>query len=81
MNGIASAEQAADLYWDALQQGDPTATDRLTTQLNNRDREVVRIIQSKLRDAGLYRGPVDGVAGPGTVSAIREYAVSLTRQG
>ncbi|MAQ83226.1 MAG: hypothetical protein CMH12_08340 [Maritimibacter sp.] len=81
VNGIASAEQAADLYWDALQQGDPTATDRLTTQLNNRDREVVRIIQSKLRDAGLYRGPVDGVAGPGTVSAIREYAVSLTRQG
>ncbi|MDF0603266.1 SEL1-like repeat protein [Psychromarinibacter sp. C21-152] len=80
-DGTPRPDMAADLYWAALEQGDPTATDRLTTQLNNRDREVVRIIQAKLREAGLYRGRVDGVAGPGTVSAIREYADTLKTQG
>jgi len=71
-------EKAADLYWAALVQGDPTATDRLTTQLGNREREVIRIIQQKLRDEGVYRGTVDGIAGPSTVSAVRRYAESLT---
>lgn len=80
-DGVPRPDMAADLYWAALEQGDPTATDRLTTQLNNRDQEVVRIIQAKLRDAGLYRGRVDGVAGPGTVAAIRAYADTLNTQG
>lgn len=74
-------DRAADLYWSALQQGDPTATDRLTTQLADRDREVVRLIQQRLREAGLYRGPVDGVPGRGTANAIREYADRITGQG
>ena len=74
-------DRAADLYWTALEDGDPTATDRLTTQLGNRDREVVRIIQQKLRDQGVYRGAVDGIAGPSTVAAIRRYAASLTEAG
>ncbi|MCG6904713.1 MAG: SEL1-like repeat protein [Rhodobacter sp.] len=73
--------KAADLYWSALLKGDPTATDRLTTQLGNRDREVIRIIQQKLRDLEVYRGSVDGIAGPGTVAAIRRYSDSLTEQG
>lgn len=80
-DGIAQPGLAADLYWTALEAGDPTATDRLTTQLNNRNAEVVRIIQAKLRDAGLYRGRVDGVPGPGTVSAIRQYADTIMGQG
>ena len=74
-------EQAADLYWSALELGDPTATDRLTTQLSSRNREVVRIIQQKLRDLEVYHGSVDGIAGPGTVAAIRRYSESLTEQG
>ena len=72
-------EKAADLYWSALVQGDPTATDRLTTQLGNREREVIRIIQEKLRDEGVYRGSVDGIAGPSTVNAVRRYAESLNQ--
>ncbi|WP_172298737.1 SEL1-like repeat protein [Pseudoruegeria sp. HB172150] len=79
--GAPQPDQAADLYWEALEQGDPTAIDRLTTQLADRDREVVRLIQERLRDAGLYRGRVDGVPGPGTAAAIREYADALTSQG
>jgi len=74
-------DRAAELYWSALEQGDPTATDRLTTQLGERNRDVVRIIQERLREAGLYRGPVDGVPGRGTANAIREFADSLTGQG
>lgn len=74
-------DRAAELYWSALEQGDPTATDRLTTQLTDRDREVVRLIQERLREAGLYRGPVDGVPGRGTANAIREYAESLNGAG
>jgi len=80
-NGEPLPDKAADLYWQALGLGDPTATDRLTTQIYSRDREVVRLIQQKLRDNGVYRGAVDGIAGPGTVAAIRTYTESLTEQG
>ncbi len=72
---------AGELYWSALQQGDATATDRLTTDLASRSAEVVRIIQGKLREQGLYRGAVDGVPGPGTEAAVRAYAKSVTGQG
>ena len=33
--------------------------------------------QEKLGEVGDYRGGADGIAGPGTVTAIREYAESL----
>jgi hypothetical protein len=36
---------------------------------------IVAHVQEKLRTYGYYRGPVDGVAGPGTRSAIRTYQV------
>ncbi len=77
----ASIETAAELYWDALRNGDPTAAERLTTQIRDRDRGVVRIIQQKLRDEGAYRGAIDGVPGQGTVAAIRRYAEALVEQG
>jgi len=80
-DGAALPEKAADLYWTALQQGDPTAIERLTTNLGERNREVVRIIQQKLRDLEVYRGSADGIAGPSTVSAVRLYADSLNEQG
>jgi len=79
--GQALPDKAAELYWAGLLEGDPTATDRLTTQLGSRNREVVRIIQQKLRDLQVYRGSVDGIAGPGTVRAIQRYADTLTEQG
>jgi TPR repeat protein len=79
--GRARPDLAAELYWSALQQGDATARDYLTTELASRSAEVVRIIQGKLREQGLYRGAVDGVPGPGTEAAIRAYSNSLTGQG
>lgn len=79
--GEPMPDKAADLYWAALEQGDPTATDRLTTQLKSRDREVIRIIQQRLRDLKLYRGSVDGIGGSSTVTAIRKFSESLTEQG
>lgn len=74
-------EKAADLYWSALRQGDATAADRLTAQIGNRVPGVVRAIQERLREEGLYRGRVDGMAGPGTVSAVRAYVEALPVQG
>ncbi len=68
---------AGELYWSGLEQGDATATDRLTTDLASRSAEVVRIIQGKLREQGLYKGAVDGVPGPGTEAAIRAYAKTV----
>ncbi len=41
---------------------------------------MIRIIQEKLRDEGVYRGSVDGIAGPSTVNAVRRYAESLTAE-
>lgn len=80
-DGGARPDLAAELYWSALQQGDAMARQYLTTELASRSAEVVRIIQGKLREQGLYRGAVDGVPGPGTEAAIRAYSNSLTGQG
>ncbi|KMW57948.1 hypothetical protein AIOL_002916 [Candidatus Rhodobacter oscarellae] len=75
--GVPEPEKAAELYWSALKSGDETAADRLTTQLSNRNRDVIRLIQLKLREEGVYRGGADGIAGPGTVTAIRNLAEAL----
>ncbi len=37
------------------------------------DRRLIRNIQARLREIGLYRGPVDGRMGPDTAAAIRAY--------
>ena len=63
--------RASDLYWAALQAGDPTAVDRLTTQIAIRNPDVVRDIQGRLRDAGVFTGRIDGIAGPNTIEAVR----------
>lgn len=63
--------RASDLYWAALQAGDTTAVDRLTTQIATRNPEVVRDIQGRLRDAGVFEGRIDGIAGPNTIEAVR----------
>jgi len=75
-----SIERAAELYWAALEKGDATALERLTTQLGNRNREVIRLIQQRLREAEVYRGQLDGIAGPSTVAAVRSFAESLTTE-
>ncbi len=74
-------ERAAALYWAALERGDATARDRLTSQLGERNRDVIRLIQDRLREAGVYSGRIDGLPGPGTVAAVQRYADSRTQAG
>jgi peptidoglycan hydrolase-like protein with peptidoglycan-binding domain len=40
------------------------------------NREAVRLLQARLRDAGFDPGPVDGVVGPRTRSALQKYQAS-----
>ena len=42
----------------------------------NLDRANVSTLQTELKDAGYYRGPVDGIIGPMTLSAANSYASS-----
>lgn len=77
----AQPDRAADLYWAALAAGDTTARDRLTGQLAERNREVIRLIQERLREAGVYTGRVDGLPGPGTVAAVQRFVDSRAQAG
>lgn len=72
---------AADLLLSGLKAGDSVAVARLTDQLGERSAPVIRAIQQKLHDEGVYNGRVDGLNGPGTVGAIRAYADSFRQQG
>jgi TPR repeat protein len=71
---VASIDRAADIYWSGLEAGDQTVMDRLTDQLRERKRPIIRLIQTRLRREGLYKGEIDGVPGPGTIRAIRDIA-------
>lgn len=77
----AEPERAAELYWTALSAGDTTALDRLTGQLSERSRDVIRLIQDRLREAGAYAGRIDGLPGPGTVAAVQRYVEALGSAG
>lgn len=74
---VADPDRAVELYWDAMAKGDPTALQRLTLQLNSRSRDVVRIVQQRLRDEGYYKGRVDGLPGPTTVKAVNAWHSAL----
>ncbi|QQA44472.1 SEL1-like repeat protein [Pelagovum pacificum] len=76
----ADADVAGELYWSALEAGDPTATDRLSSQINDRPSPVVRVIQTRLQQAGVFNGRVDGIGGNATASAVLRYAASVQGQ-
>ncbi|WP_010137452.1 sel1 repeat family protein [Oceanicola sp. S124] len=71
-----AAETAAGLYLRALQAGDGAARDRLTVQLRERNRAVVRAVQARLQQDGIYRGGLDGLPGPGTIAAVETFAAA-----
>lgn len=48
-------------------------TEDMPDQADAADDAVVHALQQKLSDAGYYRGPVDGIAGPQTRAAIAEF--------
>lgn len=77
----ADPERAAALLWSALEAGDGVALELLTTQLSERPREVIRIIQENLRAAGALSGAADGRAGPATRRAVEAHAQALSQQG
>ncbi|MDR9394917.1 MAG: hypothetical protein RI571_11505 [Roseovarius sp.] len=70
----ADVERATELYWQALAAGDSTARQRLTDQIDDRPADVVRGIQARLRDEGIFNGLVDGIAGPRTAGAVARFA-------
>ncbi|MCA0921174.1 peptidoglycan-binding domain-containing protein [Pseudooceanicola nanhaiensis] len=77
----ADPDKAAELLLSGLKERDSVAVARLTDQLGERPSLVIRAIQQKLQDEGVYSGRVDGLNGPGTVGAIRAYADSFRQQG
>jgi TPR repeat protein len=70
----AETERAVDLYWKALQAGDQTALKRLTDEIDDRPRDVVRSVQTRLQAEGIFNGRVDGLPGPRTTTAVEEFA-------
>lgn len=64
------AGKAADLLIAAVQVGESGAVARLTTGLSNRKALVIRAVQERLRDLGVYNRSADGIAGAGTRSAV-----------
>lgn len=69
----AEPERAATIYLDAIAAGDPTALERLTVQVRDRPREVVREVQTRLRDAGVFSSVIDGIGGPATARAVTAF--------
>lgn len=75
VNGApAETEKAVDLYWQALRAGDQTALKRLTDEIDERPRDVVRIVQTRLQAEGIFKGRVDGLPGPRTTTAVEQFA-------
>lgn len=77
----ADPARAAALLWSALEAGDGVALELLTARLDQRPREVIRLIQEKLREAGALDGAADGRAGPATRRAVAAHAEALSQQG
>jgi hypothetical protein len=64
--------RAAELYWIAIESGDQIALQRMTDQIGERDRGVIKYMQEKLSSAGLYSGSVDGIGGRSTIAALQK---------
>lgn len=58
-------------------------TDAKVFDLTSLDSEKIKSLQQELQNRGYYQGQVDGVAGPGTTEALRQFAqhrFDLTQQ-
>jgi hypothetical protein len=73
-HGGRGAENAAKNTGHAAAVAGGAIKDFFTEDLSAKNNEEnVRLAQGKLKDEGLYDGPVDGVAGARTKSALRTY--------
>lgn len=78
---IRDPVQAAELYFEGLNGADPTVFERLTNQIAERPVDVVREVQARLRDAGVFNARVDGISGPVTIRAVAAYAQLIEDAG
>ena len=70
--GIARDPSAASQWmFKALKGGDEWATEQMTTNSSAWDAEFRTELQQRLKEAGLYSGPIDGQFGAGVLSAIK----------
>ncbi|GGL63612.1 peptidoglycan-binding domain-containing protein [Wenxinia marina] len=69
----ADPVRAAQLYWTALEGGDPTARDRLTDGIEARPNAVIAEIQTRLQEAGIFSGRIDGIGGRNTASSVERF--------
>ncbi|NND50172.1 MAG: hypothetical protein HKN60_07955, partial [Rhizobiales bacterium] len=63
-------DRATHWMFEAIRNGHEKAIRAMTTQAGSTTREFRRLLQSRLRDAGYYRGTIDGQFGPATERAI-----------
>ncbi len=66
--------KAADYMFDAIRDDYAFAIKEMTTNARAWRVEFRRALQRRLRDAGVYRGSIDGAFGPATNRAIRDLA-------
>jgi hypothetical protein len=76
LTGALTREDQINLGKPAWKQGQAAAPAQTATKqysYSGGGASTVRDLQSALRSLGYYRGPIDGVAGPKTATAIRSY--------
>ena len=66
-------EAAADMLLRGVASDFGEAMNELTAQSENWSVETIRAVQGKLRDAGFYRGTIDGISGPQFTAALRRW--------
>lgn len=72
--GLAlSTEAAVTHFLETLHAAEPAEQERMIRSARDLGREGVRALQQHLQDAGLYRGGIDGMAGPQTRNALLEW--------
>jgi hypothetical protein len=67
-------EQAAAWMFQALQKGHAPTVESLTTNRDTFSISFRRALQRRLKEAGVFDGPIDGIMGPATMSAVKELA-------
>ena len=62
--GARDPQAASDLLLRGVASDDGQAFSLLTAQKDGWSRETIGLMQTRLKDAGFYDGPIDGVSGP-----------------
>ena len=66
-----TSEDAATFFYQALRAGNPEVLTALTQYHHTLQPRTRQALQSRLKNKGLYAGPIDGDFGPGTQRSLR----------